>query len=124
MRAFRVARTAERRARMRGGLEVSVDKNLIEGVLIREYGYAPRSAELTAYDLTHFSASIHDDLDEAVSRWARNRLDKVDIHAGVHSARSLMAHGLAYPAALVFLDWYRTDPTTASLALDAGMWQR
>lgn len=95
--------------------------SLIACILREEYGYSPRAAELTARDLTNFVAADHDDLEEAVTRWVRDRADQVDIAVGSRSVRDLERLGLSYPAALVFVDWYRCDPSTASRALAERM---
>ena len=90
-------------------------------ILREECGYSQRAAEVTAHDLTHFVAADHDDLDDAVARWVRDRADQADVAVGGRSVRDLVGLGLAYPAALVFADWYRCDPVTASRALAERM---
>lgn len=92
-------------------------------ILSEELGYSRRAAELTARDLTHFSAPEHADLDEAVARWVTDRGDLSELACGGYCVRDLMAHGMSYPAALVFVDWCRSDPATASRALAERMWR-
>lgn len=99
----------------------ATDELLIERILREECGYSPRAAEVTARDLTHFVAADHDDLDEAVARWVCDRADQADVAVGGRSVRDLVGLGLSYPAALVFADWYRCDPVTASRALAERM---
>lgn len=96
----------------------------IRQILSRECGYSARAAKVTAHDLAHFSSPEHEDLDEAVDRWVRDRADRAVVRSGGYDTRLLAGRGLAYPAALVFLDWYRCDPVTASRALDAGAWEQ
>lgn len=93
----------------------------VRQILLTEYGYSEHAAGLTAHDLTHFSAPDHADLDEAVSRWAASRSDLADLICGGRLVSDLMACGMSYPAALVFVDWYRCDPATASRALGERM---
>ena len=93
----------------------------IRHILITECGYSERAAELTAHDLTHFLASDHADLDEAVARWVADRADLAAFSCGGHRVSDLMARGMSYPAALVFVDWYRSEPTVASRAFAERM---
>ena len=102
-------------------MNVNVTEKGIARILSREYGYSTRAAEQTAHDLTHFVCADHADLDEAVARWARDRDDQTDVRVGVRSARDLVEQGLSYPGALVFADWYRSDPETAARALAERM---
>lgn len=97
------------------------DESLIAQILREECGYSSRAAEVTAHDLTHFVAADHGDLDEAVARWVHDRSDQTDVAVGGRSVRDLMGLGLSYPACLVFADWYRCDPATASRALAERM---
>lgn len=96
-------------------------QDTLKKILRTECGYSERSAELTARDLTHFSSPDHADLDEAVARWAADRDDLVDVRCGGRGALDLVTLGMSYPAALVFVDWYRSDPATASRALAERM---
>ncbi len=102
-------------------MNATVTEDLLTRILTHECGYSARAAEQTAHDLTHFVCADHADLDEAVARWARDREDQMDVRVGARSVRDLVEQGLSYPGALVFADWYRSDPETAARALAERM---
>ena len=102
-------------------MNVNVTEEGIARILAHEFGYSARAAAQTAHDLTHFVCADHADLDEAVGRWVRDREDQVDVRVGARSVRDLVKQGLSYPGALVFADWYRSDPETAVRALAERM---
>ena len=93
-------------------------KTQIKGLLEARLGYAPHVAELTVVDLNLLR---DDDLREALLAWAANEANQPEVGEGEHTTRTLCASGLTYPAALIMVDWLRTDPVTAHRALAARM---
>lgn len=93
----------------------------VRAVLEDEYGYPGPAAEVTARDLLHFSAPRHADLDEAVRRWVADRGDLMSVRSGAYDALDLARRGMAYPAALVLIDWHRCDPEAAERTLACRM---
>ena len=98
-----------------------IDHDKLASVLEIELGYSRRSAETTAHDLLNFTSSNHSDLDQALQRWLVDRSDLLDICEGAFKVSDLMCSGLTYPAALIFIDWARSDPAEAAKALAARM---
>ncbi len=99
----------------------ATDELLIERILREECGYSPRAAAVTARDQKDFVAGDPAGHDAGVARRVRARADQADVAVGGRSVRDLVGLGLSYPAALVFADWYRCDPVTASRALAERM---
>ncbi len=77
--------------------------------------YSDYAASVTAHDLC---AVKHGDIRFGLMRWLRNQ-ETPDIREGRFSTDLLMAeYGMTYPAALIYVDWLRSDPETARSALD------
>lgn len=86
--------------------------------LVETLGYTERSAKITAQDLCKFQDQ---DLKDAVVLWMNQHL-MTDIQQGEYSARKLMEeYGMKYPAALIQIEWLRTDYEEASNALRCMM---
>lgn len=80
--------------------------------------YSPSCAERTADDLCRIS---HADLRECISRWLSDNTF-TDVTESVYTVKQLMAeHHMTYPAAIIFIDWYREDPVAASSVLKSRM---
>ena len=85
-------------------------------VLIQREGYSPRSAELTAADLSNIKDT---DISQAISQWLESG-EKTNISRGPFSCAGLMqSYKMKYPATLVFLDWYSEEPEAAQAALNS-----
>ncbi len=90
----------------------------IKHKLISELAYSDVSAQRTARDLC---AIRYPDLREGVVRWLTCGLE-TSAGEGEYSTETLMkTFRMTYPAALIFIDWYRTDPSTAVSALRVQM---
>lgn len=86
--------------------------------LTEELAYSRASAEKTAEDL---ASSEYPDIIIAAEQWADTGM-MLDIIEGSCSAASLIKDGqMTYPAALIFIDWLRTDPVSALRALEIRM---
>lgn len=86
--------------------------------LIVELGYSEHAAAQTATDLLRID---HLDIKEAVNRWiSYDEATPVD-EASFSTDILMRQYGMTYPAALVFLDWYREDPVVAFNAVTARM---
>lgn len=80
-------------------------------------GYTDHGAESAAKSLSEMKSQ---DLIEACLAWLESRKTPL-IHEGSLSTDSLMKNfKMTYPAALIFIDWYRQDPDTASQAIETG----
>lgn len=91
-------------------------KKRIEILLMKHYGYSKLEAEETAKDLSCFKDH---DLCNAVRLWV-DEGKKVDVNAGNFSISGLMkSYSFEYPAALIFIDWYRNEPKEAE---DSLLW--
>lgn len=90
----------------------------IKGLLIERYNYSLAEARETAKDICSFS---HEDLKNAARQWAANGTC-VEVYEGKYTTSGLMkSHSFEYPAALVFIDWYRSSANEAEAALQ---WMR
>lgn len=79
--------------------------------------YSSQGAVSASKNLAELKSS---DLVKAASVWLNND-DMPLISEGTISTESLMKHfNMAYPATLIFIEWYRDDPTTAMSALESG----
>jgi len=86
--------------------------------LIVELDYSEYAAAQTATDLLRID---HLDIKEAVNRWISYG-ESTPVDEAPFSTDVLMfQYGMTYPAALVFLDWYREDPVVAFNAVTARM---
>lgn len=103
------------------GRSVCETENEIAGILEDELGYSRKAAKDTARDLLNFTSAEHRDLDEALARWLMDRNDHAEVREGAFKASDLTRSGLTYPAALIFIDWARSDPAEAAKALSARM---
>lgn len=93
----------------------------IARILENELGYSGKAAKDTARDLLNFTSVEHRDLDEALARWLVDRGNQAEVCEGAFRASDLTRSGLTYPAALIFIDWARSDPAEAAKALSARM---
>lgn len=90
----------------------------IRSLLITKFKYTEVEARETAKDICGFS---DEDLRDAVRRLVRTG-EFLEIREGNYSTSGLMkSHSFEYPAALVFIDWYRNSPLEAEKALQ---WMR
>lgn len=90
----------------------------IKKILVERFKYTEVEASETAKDISNFS---DEDLREAVRQLVH--VGKyVEIREGKYTTSGLMkGHSFEYPAALVFIDWYRKSPKEAENALQ---WMR
>lgn len=82
----------------------------IMNILISRSGYTQYAAKVTAKQLFELK---HKDLKDAVAEWIQSG---AELKAGEepYDTESLMRnHKLKYPAAILFVDWYRTAPDIA-----------
>ena len=88
-------------------------KEQIKARLIAE-GYARGSACRTANDLCQIQ---YEDLRYALGQWL-NDGSQIEVTDGKCSTAMLVkcCH-MTYPAALIFIDWYRSDPVAACATL-------
>ena len=90
----------------------------IKKILVERFKSTEVEARETAKDISNFS---DEDLREAVRRLIHVE-ECVEIREGKYSTGGLMkSHSFEYPAALVFIDWYRHSPQEAENALQ---WMR
>lgn len=90
----------------------------IKNFLIERFKYTEVEARVTAKDVSNFS---DEDLREAIRQLVHVG-ECVEIVEGKYTTSGLMkSHSLEYPAALVFIDWYRHSPQEAKNALQ---WMR
>lgn len=86
----------------------------IKSLLMTEYGYSEKAATMTADDLCSFKDT---DLKEAVQVWLSTGKFK-NVTEGKYQARELVEnYSMKYPAALVFIDWFRECPEEAEASL-------
>lgn len=89
-------------------------KDKIKALLLKNYGYNEKSATMTADDLCSFKDT---DLKEAVQIWLSTGKYK-NVTEGKYEARELVEkYSMKYPAALVFIDWFRECPEEAEASL-------
>ena len=100
---------------------VGTTYNEIAKILEVELGYSEKAAKDTTRDLLNFTSSEHRDLDKALARWLIDRNDRMEVCEGAFRTSDLVRSGLTYPAALIFIDWARSDPAEAAKALSARM---
>lgn len=82
----------------------------IMNVLMIRAGYTRRAAKVTAKQLFELK---HKDLKKAVAEWLRSGTEQ-NVGEAPYDTESLMRnHKLKYPAAILFVDWYRTAPEIA-----------
>ena len=88
--------------------------------LIRELiksGYTKHGAESAAKQIASFHSK---DIKDACVIWLESRC-KTQIHEGVFSTDLLMKnYSMTYPASLIWIEWYREEPSNALMALEMG----
>lgn len=90
----------------------------IKSLLIEKFKYTEVEARETAKDICSFS---DEDLRNAVRQLVHTG-EYLEIIEGKYTTSGLMKnHSFEYPAALVFIDWYRHSPQEAKNALQ---WMR
>ena len=93
-------------------------KELIQRKLMVDLSYSERAASRTAEDICRFK---HSDLKDGARKWLEEN-QCMNIEEDKYSTDRLMStYKMTYPAALIFIDWYREDPLTASNALKMQM---
>lgn len=93
-------------------------KEQIKRKLIEELDYSTACASKTVEDLSRIQYS---DLKNGVLSWLQSNKQTL-ITVGEYSSAFLMEqYHMTYPAALIFLDWYRTDPDIAVSVLKSRM---
>lgn len=95
----------------------NVNQDALERILEEEVGYSKTSAKNNAKNLLGFQSRERDDLDTALHRWIANRDDITLVSEGIFNTLNLLEIGLTYPAALMFIDWARSDPAFAAKSL-------
>lgn len=86
----------------------------IREILLRKCGYSEYAAKVTEKDLSHIKGI---DLMNARDLWVESDIQS-DIVENPYTTKMLVReYGMTYPAALLFIDWYREDPVNASKAL-------
>ncbi|MGI5987474.1 MAG: hypothetical protein ACOX7M_04970 [Dysosmobacter sp.] len=99
-------------------LEVKLMHENLCRKLIVELDYSEHAAAQTATDLLRID---HLDIKHAVNCWISYD-EATPVDDAPFSADILMRqYGMTYPAALVFLDWYREDPVVAFNAIRVRM---
>lgn len=90
----------------------------IKNFLVERFKYTEVEARETAKDISSFS---DEDLREAVRQLVYTG-ECVEVREGKYTTSGLMkSHSFEYPAALIFIDWYRHSPKEAENALQ---WMR
>lgn len=80
-------------------------------------GYSVQGAESAANSISELHS---EDIRNACAEWLETR-QTMPVSEGVFSTDLLMKnYGMTYPASLIFLQWYRDDPSNALLALQYG----
>ncbi|MBE6719079.1 MAG: hypothetical protein E7571_00285 [Ruminococcaceae bacterium] len=93
-------------------------KDKIIRKLIKDLGYSNSVANKTADDLCKLK---YPDLNDGLKNWLNTNAHTMIID-GKYSTHILTEkYNMTYPAALIFLDWYRTDPKTAASVLKMRM---
>ncbi|WP_317346214.1 hypothetical protein [Phocaeicola plebeius] len=94
-----------------------MEKNYIYNVLTKR-GYDEYSARLVAAELT----MLHKPLDVYLEKWIQNESVIIDYDANGYSVKQLMEErGMAYPAALLSMDWLIKEPIKAMESLKRGI---
>lgn len=90
----------------------------VKSLLIEKFKYTEVEARETAKDICGFS---DEDLRDAVRQLVHTG-EYLEIREGEYTTSELMkGHSFEYPAALVFIDWYRKSPKEAENAIQ---WMR
>ena len=93
-------------------------KELLKNKLIHDLSYSAASASITAEDHSKIQFI---DLKNALKNWIQTNTQTL-ITTGDYSTESLMDnYHMTYPAALIFLNWLRVDPTAAISVLKMRM---
>lgn len=91
-----------------------MEKDYIYNVLL-ERGYGEKSARLVTTDLM----LLHEPLDTYFEKWVQNESDIIDYGTNGYSVRQLMEErGMAYPVALLTMDWLIKEPKKAIESLN------
>lgn len=86
----------------------------IQKLLMESCHYSLAEAKETAKNICSFS---QEDLRNAVRQWVIDG-SFTEVKEKNYTVSGLMKHyGMAYPAALVFIDWYRDEPEVAEAVL-------
>ena len=84
--------------------------DVIINVLTNKYGYMPSAAKTAALHLINLK---HNDLKKAVAEWLKTGVE-IGVGDAPYDTVSLMQkHKLKYPAAVIFVGWYRENPDAA-----------
>ena len=93
-------------------------RDLLKNKLISKLAYSYTSASKAAEDLCNLKSV---DLKEGLLDWLQTDAETA-IGGGAYSTYILMEkYHMTYPAALIFLDWYREDPKAAVSVLEIRM---
>lgn len=89
----------------------------IKKILI-ERGYPEKAAETTASNI----AKLSGEMKAAFQTWL-NSSKETDLEAYGYTISGLMNRfkGMAYPAALLTIDWLKREPETAKKAIERGL---
>ena len=80
-------------------------------------GYTIHGAESAAKQIAGFHSK---DIRDACVIWLESRR-KTQISEGVFSTDLLIKNfSMTYPASLIWIEWYREDPSNALMALETG----
>ncbi len=90
----------------------------IRNKLMSELSYSYSCASRTAKDLCRLKSA---DLREGLLDWLRDGTETVIKDGAFSTVRLMEEHHMTYPAALIFLDWYRESPESAASALRMRM---
>ena len=90
----------------------------IKSKLISEYSYSLYTASITADDLCNL---LYPDLKTAVLKWVYTNKETPISDNHYPTYVLVRKYHMSYPASLIFINWYRTDPSSAVTALKARM---
>ncbi|RCX07127.1 hypothetical protein DFR58_1591 [Anaerobacterium chartisolvens] len=91
-------------------------KDRIKKILAEELGYTPYEAEVTADGLMRLDMRLK----AAFDRWLCDRTETDVGVVGLNAFKLMEKRGLAYPAALISLDWAIREPEQALEFLKHG----
>lgn len=90
----------------------------LKNKLITDLAYSSASASKTAEDLCDLKYA---DLRKGLLDWLRTDTQTVIRDEPYSTACLMEKYHMTYPAALIFLEWYREDPTAAVSVLGMRM---
>lgn len=94
-----------------------MERDYIYNVLLRR-GYDEKSAQLVAVELMDLSQP----LDAYLVKWMQDESDMQDYSLHGYSIKRLMEErNMAYPAALLTIDWLIKEPNAAIASLKRGI---